>query len=132
MLTCTGGVAGALSIAITQPLDTVRVNLQQHSTGSASTTAAVSGNSAILRKGNGGGVTREIAHLLQEGGVRSLWKGLTLPLAFASLQNAILFQVCGSVLRSQPEAERLRDNKDRSIPTVSQATAAGCVAGLAQ
>mmetsp|Transcript_25701 Transcript_25701/g.66168 ORF Transcript_25701/g.66168 Transcript_25701/m.66168 type:complete len:341 (-) Transcript_25701:682-1704(-) len=127
-----GGVAGALSIAITQPLDTVRINLQQSSTGSsAATTAALNGNSAILRKGTGS-VTQEVTHLLHEGGLRALWRGLTFPLVFASLQNAILFQVCGSVLRSHSEVERLRDDKNRSIPTVSQAATAGCVAGLAQ
>lgn len=58
-LNCTsaGGVAGALSIALTQPLDTVRVNLQN-------------GSSGVQHQRNG--LWREFRHLVQGGGAKAL------------------------------------------------------------
>lgn len=73
-----GAVAGAFAITVSQPLDTVRVRLQQQRAGSG----APSSTLAVLK------------HMLQREGPFSPWKGLTYPLLFASFQSAILFQVC--------------------------------------
>ena len=74
-----GAVAGAFAITISQPLDTVRVRLQQSSHADGKNTLQ------LLRE------------MLRKEGPLSPWKGLTYPLLFASFQSAVLFQVRGAL-----------------------------------
>ncbi|PNH02153.1 Solute carrier family 25 member 48, partial [Tetrabaena socialis] len=76
-----GAVAGAFAITLSQPLDTVRVRLQQRT-----------GAGAGAGPGSTAGV---LLAMLRREGVWSPWKGLTYPLLFASVQSAILFQASG-------------------------------------
>lgn len=84
-----GAVAGAFAVSVSQPLDTVRVRIQQSS--GASSSGQSRSSVAILR------------HMVRTEGALSPWKGLLYPASFASLQSAILFQV-----RAQNPASGLR------------------------
>ena len=73
-MTCilrTGGVAGALSIAVTQPLDTIRVNLQQQH--SQPIKPAVIGGGVPVPSSAQGGIIREFGSLVEKGGVKALY-----------------------------------------------------------
>ena len=65
-----GGIAGALGIAVSQPLDTVRVRMQQQPHNGGKYLNAIQMLGSIVR--------RE--------GALSLFKGLSFPLAFTALQ----------------------------------------------
>ncbi|KAG2491913.1 hypothetical protein HYH03_009861 [Edaphochlamys debaryana] len=83
-----GAVAGAFAITLSQPLDTVRVRLQQ--AGATQNTLGA------------------LAAMFRQEGILSPWRGLTYPLLFASVQSAILFQAYGWTLRqlaAQPETQ---------------------------
>jgi solute carrier family 25 carnitine/acylcarnitine transporter 20/29 len=89
-----GAVAGALAIGSTQPLDIVRIRLQQ-SQGPATGVIRGSSRGAGSRVGPGQStVWSTLRKIVRTEGVLSLYKGMAFPLTFASLQSAILFQVC--------------------------------------
>jgi hypothetical protein len=90
-----GAVAGALAIGSTQPLDIVRIRLQQ-SQGPAGAVIRGSSKGAGSRLGpSQSTVWSTLTKIVRTEGVASLYKGMAFPLTFASLQSAILFQVCG-------------------------------------
>eukprot|EP00198_Chlamydomonas_reinhardtii_P009589 XP_001698926.1 carnitine/acylcarnitine translocase [Chlamydomonas reinhardtii] len=102
-----GAVAGAFAITVSQPLDTVRVRIQQACSASGGVPSALSVLSSMVRKE----------------GLLSPWKGLTYPLLFASVQSAILFQAYGWTLRqlaSPEDAEQPQRSQQQEPPQQSQ------------
>lgn len=71
----TGAVAGALSIATTQPLDTVRIRMQ------SAQVATVSGTATLTKP-----VPDMLACMVRKEGLMSPFRGMSFPLAFTSLQ----------------------------------------------
>lgn len=101
-----GAIAGMAGVIAGQPLDTLRVRLQQR--GCKARGAA--------------GAWRAMA--ASEGGARALFRGMSYPLATAALQNAITFQ-------AQRAGERALAGAD-SAPGAPRGTslAATCAAGM--
>ena len=85
-----GTVGGAAGVIVGQPLDTVRIRLQQQPTQGAG--VRYHGILSSLRK------------IAAEEGVRGLFKGMLSPLSALSVTNAVLFGVNGAV-RQLPGAE---------------------------
>lgn len=96
-----GGLGGSVGIFVCQPLDMVKVRLQ-------------SGRRATLS-----GIARTE-------GVRSLWKGLSVPLYTSALLNAVVFHSYGRAL-----GYLLPEGADPASASLSAVFAAGCVSGAA-
>ncbi|CAM9509363.1 unnamed protein product [Ectocarpus sp. 12 AP-2014] len=107
-----GWVSGAVSIALTQPLDSVLVRVQ------AGTAAGSSSLAAAIRD-----------LLSSGGGARSLWKGATPMMWSVPAQNALLFAGYGAGLGWCSQGERQQDGDPSSLWHVF---AGGCAGGFAQ
>lgn len=98
-----GGVAGAVSRTCTAPLDRLKVYLQVHGSREVSLKAC-------------------LRHLLQEGGVWSLWRGNGINVLKIAPESAIKFM-------AYEQAKRIiRQNQTREL-TIYERFAAGSIAG---
>ena len=105
-----GGVAGAMSILTTQPLDTARIRMQQSS-----------GNCGLIHT---------LAKMVKSEGLASPMKGLALPLTFTALQSALIFQTYGCIFRwLRPDGSR---NDRGPMRGVWESAVAGSFAGSVQ
>lgn len=105
-----GGVAGAMSILTTQPLDTARIRMQQ-SKGDCS-------------------VAQMLIKMIKNEGVASPMKGLALPLSFTALQSAVIFQTYGCAFRwLRPEGTQGEGGPMRGV---WESLVAGSFAGSVQ
>ncbi len=83
-----GCVAGASSVAVGQPFDTVKVRVQ------------------TLGKARGSSAWHVAATTVREEGVRALFKGMSAPLVMTGASNAIVFSAKGAALRAvHPESD---------------------------
>ncbi|CAK9093885.1 Mitochondrial magnesium exporter 1 [Durusdinium trenchii] len=103
-----GGLAGAVGIMATQPMDTIRIRLQS--------------TSHALGRAPYAGIIDCCRSVLKTEGLRGLWKGYASPTFTVGGMNAILF------LTYEATSRFLRDpsKKEDSLQTVFLA---GCVAG---
>mmetsp|Transcript_11422 Transcript_11422/g.18597 ORF Transcript_11422/g.18597 Transcript_11422/m.18597 type:complete len:282 (+) Transcript_11422:74-919(+) len=99
-----GSIAGAVSVAVGQPFDTVKVRIQ--------TSMEYKGPMDCFRK------------IMKQEGFSKLFSGMLPPLATSSLVNAIIFSTYGYVNKLLMQGEEK--------PTVANIYLSGCVAGFAQ
>lgn len=155
-------MAGALSVTATQPLDTLRIRMQAAHLPAAPL-AAATGGASLPRVAGGAAVhaplplsppprklkapVQLLACIVRKEGGRSLFRGMSFPLAASSLQHALLFQVYGSTLRllqqstpgyytssSTTTSTSTSSNAANSTagPSLAHGFLAGSVAGFAQ
>ena len=108
-----GGAGGAAGVVVGQPLDVVRVRLQQP--GGA-------------RGAGPGGTAGALAALVRREGPLAMFKGMSYPLATTSFQNSVVFWGFGAAMRALrgPGAE------GRGPPGYAEVFAAGCASGTVQ
>lgn len=99
-----GSVAGAVSVAVGQPFDTIKVRIQ--------TTADYKGPMDCFRS------------IVRQEGAMKLFSGMLPPLATSSMVNAIIFSTYGYVNKFL--------SADESKPSVWSTYVAGCAGGFAQ
>jgi len=108
--TVAGGIAGAVGIVATQPLDTIRIRLQSSATGLGKTYS---------------GVANCAADTLRSEGIRGLYKGVASPTLTVAAMNAVLFlgyeSTCKIFRQRNAPGEEL---------SLAQVAAAGSVAGF--
>ncbi|GAX73773.1 hypothetical protein CEUSTIGMA_g1224.t1 [Chlamydomonas eustigma] len=144
-----GAIAGALSIATTQPLDMIRIRMQTLASSSLSHAAPIGrmlSTSGAITPAPRNESFRLLTCMVRKEGFLSPYKGMSFPLLFTSFQSAVIFQVYGATLRSlevltasKPGPVDLGDNAHtgrmspkRKQPSFVNTFVAGCTAGLVQ
>lgn len=106
-----GCVAGASSVVVGQPFDTVKVRVQ---------TLAGAGH---------GSAWRVAVTTVREEGIRGLFKGMSAPLVMTGASNAIVFAAKGATLRLVHPESQPRDGFTAMKPPLWAVVLSGNVAG---
>eukprot|EP00930_Biecheleria_cincta_P034204 TRINITY_DN23653_c0_g1_i1.p1 TRINITY_DN23653_c0_g1~~TRINITY_DN23653_c0_g1_i1.p1 ORF type:complete len:174 (+),score=23.64 TRINITY_DN23653_c0_g1_i1:65-523(+) len=110
-----GGIAGALGILSTQPMDTIRIRLQS------------SANSMGMLSSYGG-VLDCAQETLRKEGLRGLYKGVASPTMTVGIMNAVLFFSYENASALVKRYSHIDQSRDLTIP---QVLLAGGIAGFA-
>ncbi|CAK9093819.1 unnamed protein product [Durusdinium trenchii] len=109
-----GGLAGAVGIMATQPMDTIRIRLQS--------------TSHALGRAPYAGIIDCCRSVLKTEGLRGLWKGYASPTFTVGGMNAILFLTYEATSRFLRDPSKKEDSLQSGSPEKT-VFLAGCVAG---
>lgn len=110
-----GGIAGALGILSTQPMDTIRIRLQSSANSMGMLTSY-------------GGVFDCAQETLRKEGLRGLYKGVASPTVTVGVMNAVLFFSYENAAALVKRYSNIHKSRDLTIP---QVMLAGGTAGFA-